>query len=92
MLSGNLQFLLKSTDADVKKYLQMLTFVPLEDIEAIMSEHEVRQTPGSAFRAWIDLCYLQNKPDQRAAQKLLASEVTELVHGCKFHFFLSIEK
>ncbi|KAK9899367.1 tyrosyl-tRNA synthetase [Cystobasidium minutum MCA 4210] len=56
------QFLLKSTDADVKKYLQMLTFVPLDEIDATMAEH-------------------QAKPDQRAAQKLLAGEVTELVHG-----------
>jgi tyrosyl-tRNA synthetase len=35
------QFLLKSTDADVKGYLQMLTFVPLEEINAVLVEHDV---------------------------------------------------
>lgn len=41
------QFLLNSADADVKKYLQMLTFVPLEEIEATMAQHQVHMALAS---------------------------------------------
>ncbi|KAI0743515.1 hypothetical protein C8Q80DRAFT_1181646 [Daedaleopsis nitida] len=56
------QFFLRSSDADVGKYLRMFTLLPLEQIESVMETHE-------------------NSPEARAAQRLLAEEVTELVHG-----------
>ncbi|ODO10957.1 tyrosine-tRNA ligase [Cryptococcus amylolentus CBS 6273] len=56
------QFFLRTTDADVEKYLRLFTFLPLETIQETMSAHESAKS-------------------QRLAQKLLAAEVTELVHG-----------
>lgn len=34
------QFWLRSEDADVKRYLQRLTFLPLSEIDALMAQHE----------------------------------------------------
>ncbi|KEF53815.1 uncharacterized protein A1O9_10216 [Exophiala aquamarina CBS 119918] len=34
------QFLLRSADADVEKFLRLLTFVPLEEIKGLMEQHE----------------------------------------------------
>ncbi|KLT42856.1 hypothetical protein CC85DRAFT_285199 [Cutaneotrichosporon oleaginosum] len=56
------QFFYRAPDADVRKYLSLLTLVPRERIDAVMAEHE-------------------RTPRARAAQALLADEVTELVHG-----------
>lgn len=54
-------------DSEVFKYLKMLTFVPLEELER-------------RFENWKH----QDKPDsKREPQKLLAKEVTLLVHGEK---------
>ncbi|RPD74215.1 hypothetical protein L226DRAFT_509404 [Lentinus tigrinus ALCF2SS1-7] len=56
------QFFLRSSDADVGKYLKMFTLLPLEQVESVMEAHN-------------------KTPEARAAQRLLAEEVTELVHG-----------
>ncbi|OCF54060.1 tyrosine-tRNA ligase [Kwoniella mangroviensis CBS 10435] len=56
------QFFLRTTDEDVAKYLKLFTFLPIEEIDSMMAEHEKSKSA-------------------RKPQKLLASEVTELVHG-----------
>ncbi|KAI6021455.1 hypothetical protein BKA83DRAFT_8081 [Pisolithus microcarpus] len=56
------QFFLRTTDADVVKYLKMFTLLPVEEIESIVKDHESR-------------------PEHRIAQRILAEEVTSLVHG-----------
>ncbi|KDQ21806.1 hypothetical protein BOTBODRAFT_99200 [Botryobasidium botryosum FD-172 SS1] len=56
------QFFLRVADADVSKYLKLLTFRSVDEIDTLMAEHE-------------------RHPERRAAQRMLASEVTELVHG-----------
>ena len=35
------QFLLRSADADVERYLKLFTFVPTPDVEKIMNEHNI---------------------------------------------------
>ncbi|EJF65390.1 hypothetical protein DICSQDRAFT_79516 [Dichomitus squalens LYAD-421 SS1] len=56
------QFFLRSSDADVGRYLKMFTLLSLERVDTVMETHN------------------QN-PEARSAQRLLAEEVTELVHG-----------
>ena len=56
------QFFLRSSDADVERYLKMLTFLPLDTIAQTMQEH------------------LQDE-SKRIAQRKLANEFVELVHG-----------
>ncbi|WWD21766.1 tyrosine-tRNA ligase [Kwoniella shandongensis] len=56
------QFFLRTTDEDVEKYLKLFTFLPLEEINSVMRDH-------------------QSAKSERDPQKLLAREVTELVHG-----------
>ncbi|CDO74466.1 hypothetical protein BN946_scf184979.g21 [Trametes cinnabarina] len=56
------QFFLRSSDADVGRYLKMFTLLPQEKIDSIMESHH-------------------RSPETRQAQRLLAEEVTELVHG-----------
>ncbi|KAM5531682.1 hypothetical protein V8D89_014671 [Ganoderma adspersum] len=56
------QFFLRSSDADVGRYLRMFTLLPLEQVEAVLEAHN-------------------NSREARGAQRLLAEEVTELVHG-----------
>ncbi|TFK86616.1 hypothetical protein K466DRAFT_550097 [Polyporus arcularius HHB13444] len=56
------QFFLRSSDADIGRYLKMFTLLPLEQVESVMKAHT-------------------ETPEARAAQRLLAEEVTELVHG-----------
>ncbi|KAI9478032.1 MAG: tyrosine-tRNA ligase [Benjaminiella poitrasii] len=56
------QFLMKSTDSDVRKYLSMFTLLKEDEILEIMNEH-------------------QKTPEKRFAQRKLADETTELVHG-----------
>jgi len=56
------QFFLRVADTDASKYLKLLTFRSVEEIDALMVEHE-------------------RHPEKRIAQRMLASEVTELVHG-----------
>ncbi|KAI0355554.1 hypothetical protein OH77DRAFT_1495863 [Trametes cingulata] len=56
------QFFLRSSDADVGRYLKMFTLLPQEKIDSVMESHA-------------------QSPEARAAQRLLAEEVTELVHG-----------
>ena len=58
------QFLLTTTtDKDVIKFLRMLTFISLEDIESLEKEMS-----SSDYRP-------------NTAQKILAREVTQFVHG-----------
>lgn len=60
------QYLFKTTDADVARFLRQLTFLPLDAIADI----EARMAAGAAgdYRA-------------NDAQRLLAAEVTRFVHG-----------
>jgi hypothetical protein len=37
------QFFIRSTDEDVGKYLRLFTLLPLERIDEIMAEHQVRR-------------------------------------------------
>ena len=39
---ADIQFFIRSTDEDVGKYLRLFTLLPLERIDEIMAEHEVR--------------------------------------------------
>lgn len=56
------QFFMKTTDADVGRYLKMFTLLPLEEIQSIMQDHE-------------------SYPERCVAQRILAEEVTLMVHG-----------
>jgi len=56
------QFWLNSDDRDVERLLRFFTFLPLDEIAAVMAE----QTAD---------------PGKRAAQRLLAEDVTSRVHG-----------
>eukprot|EP00899_Mesostigma_viride_P027938 jgi/Mesvir1/8329/Mv12592-RA.2 len=60
------QYLFKTPDADVIKFLKMLTFVDLDEIERI----------EAAMRGGAEAGYAAND-----AQKRLAEEVTRFVHG-----------
>ena len=60
------QYLFSTTDADVIRFLKMLTFVPLEEIESI--EGSMAAAHGSGYVA-------------NSAQRRLAEEVTRFVHG-----------
>ncbi|MGI9083935.1 MAG: tyrosine--tRNA ligase [Aeromicrobium sp.] len=53
---------IQSEDAKVGEYLKQFTFLPLDEIDALMAEH-------------------LEKPALRLAQRRLAAEVTDLVHG-----------
>ncbi|KAJ2705477.1 tyrosyl-tRNA synthetase, partial [Coemansia sp. IMI 203386] len=56
------QFFVKTTDADVERFLKMFTLLPIPRIDQILQEHRM-------------------VPENFLAQKLLAAEVTELIHG-----------
>ncbi|KAK9474670.1 uncharacterized protein V1510DRAFT_390028 [Dipodascopsis tothii] len=56
------QFFLRSADADVGRYLRMLTLLPLAEIERVLAAHAAA-------------------PERRAAQQVLAEEMTALIHG-----------
>ncbi|KAI8970239.1 putative tyrosine-tRNA ligase [Mycotypha africana] len=56
------QTFIRTTDDDVKKYLEMFTLLTKEQIKDIMVEHE-------------------RLPEKHMAQKALADEATELIHG-----------
>jgi tyrosyl-tRNA synthetase len=56
------QFWINTDDRDVERYLKLFTFLPLEEISAIMAEQA-------------------RDPGKRPAQRLLARDVTERVHG-----------
>ncbi|KAJ1837904.1 tyrosyl-tRNA synthetase, partial [Coemansia sp. RSA 2703] len=56
------QFFVKTSDADVERFLKMFTLLPVRRIAEVMSEH-------------------REVPENFAAQRLLAAEVTELIHG-----------
>lgn len=62
------QYLVKVADDDVCNYLRKLTFLPLEQIDAL--ENDMRNSERSGYQA-------------NTAQKLLAMEVTRIVHGDK---------
>lgn len=59
---ADIQFFFRATDADVEKYLNVLTLLPPAEIKSVMAEH-------------------RSNPRGRHAQRTLAREVTELVHG-----------
>jgi tyrosyl-tRNA synthetase len=58
------QFWLNSDDRDVERWLRYFTFFPMEEVRAIVAEH-------------------QKEPGKRTAQRRLADEMTERVHGAQ---------
>lgn len=42
------QFFLRSTDADVERYLKLFTFLPMSDIHAVMAEHAQKPSERKA--------------------------------------------
>ncbi|KZS98464.1 hypothetical protein SISNIDRAFT_404137, partial [Sistotremastrum niveocremeum HHB9708] len=56
------QYFLRTEDRDVEKFLRLLTFLPIAEIQALMAQHN-------------------RTPENRQAQRVLASELTELIHG-----------
>ncbi|KIK67382.1 hypothetical protein GYMLUDRAFT_156230 [Collybiopsis luxurians FD-317 M1] len=56
------QYFLKVDDADVEKYLNIFTFIPVSEIRSVMEAH-------------------RSEPEKRSAQRRLAAEITELIHG-----------
>ncbi|XP_043255813.1 tyrosine--tRNA ligase, mitochondrial [Colletes gigas] len=56
------QYFIRTEDADVEKFLQYFTFLPLHRVKSIVEEH---------FK----------NPGLRKAQRILAEQVTLLVHG-----------
>ncbi|KAJ1643025.1 tyrosyl-tRNA synthetase, partial [Coemansia asiatica] len=55
------QFFVKTTDADVERFLKMFTLLPISQIDEVMLQHRAA-------------------PENFSAQKMLAAEVTELIH------------
>ena len=58
------QFWMQMADADVVRYLPQFSLSSLEEVGALIAEHE-------------------QAPEKRTAQRLLASEMTSLVHGAE---------
>ncbi|MGH2686444.1 MAG: tyrosine--tRNA ligase [Actinomycetota bacterium] len=56
------QYWMQADDRDVAPWLRVFTFLPLEEVETILAEHE-------------------RAPERRLAQRVLAREVTTVVHG-----------
>jgi tyrosyl-tRNA synthetase len=56
------QFWLNTSDDDVESFLKFFTFLELENINNIMTEHN-------------------QSPEKRYAQKILAREITDFIHG-----------
>ncbi|WP_213698966.1 tyrosine--tRNA ligase [Acetomicrobium sp.] len=56
------QFWINADDRDVEKFLKLFTFLPIDDIKEVMSNHA-------------------RHPERREAQKILAGEITRVVHG-----------
>jgi tyrosyl-tRNA synthetase len=56
------QFWLNSEDRDVGRWFRTFTFLPVEEVQALIAEHE-------------------REPGKRSAQRRLAEELTERVHG-----------
>lgn len=89
-LSGRpAQFFLRTTDDDVLKYLKIFSFIRVIELHGIIADHKVSCSARGAFppstrrHRCIDnsaVCS-QSQPNHRVAQKVLASEATELVHG-----------
>lgn len=79
-----MQFFLRTTDEEVEKYLRIFTFIRVVELEGIMQDHKVRPTPSGHLSGHL-LTGLpptkQANPKSRIAQKILAAEATELIHG-----------
>jgi len=56
------QFWVQADDADVERYLLQFTLLSVEEVRALVAEH-------------------QERPERRVAQRALARQLTELVHG-----------
>ena len=61
-LTNRNKFFVRSADADVGRYLKLFTFMPMNDINSLITEHE-------------------KQPSKRLAQRKLAREVLEIIHG-----------
>lgn len=51
------------------------------EIEGIMADHKVRTSLVALERRTLTRFSAQAHPDHRVAQKVLAAEATELIHG-----------
>ena len=58
------QYWMQADDRDVGPWLRVFTFLPLDRIEELLTEHE-------------------QAPERRSAQRVLAREVTTVVHGAE---------
>ena len=58
------QFWLNGDDRDIERWLAYFTFFPVEEIRALIAEH-------------------QREPGKRVAQRRLADEMTERIHGAE---------
>ena len=78
------QYFFRAADADVEKYLKLFTLLPLERIGQVMQRHNVSVLETLKPPTNTDFPLVtQLDPPKREAQRLLADEVTELVHGCE---------
>jgi tyrosyl-tRNA synthetase len=60
IIYADTQFFIRSTDEDVGKYLRLFTLLPLERIDEIMAEHQVR--PFSRHSSFILHPYASQSP------------------------------
>ena len=69
---------MRTSDSDVEKYLKLFTLLPVEEISSVLLDHQVH-----SFRSFrkCDSDARQASPEHRIAQKLLAEEVTLMIHG-----------
>lgn len=63
------------------QYLKMFTLLPVSQIDDVLNQHEVPISLVVSVLAPNVSISTQRSPEMRTAQRLLASEVTELVHG-----------
>ena len=89
-----IQFFLRTTDEEVEKYLKIFTFIRVVELKGIMEDHKVRLHHVQLVRPFqttglrVSLAP-KAQPSSRIAQKVLASEATELIHGCEY-LYLSL--
>ncbi len=67
----------------MERYLKYFTLLSLDSVQSIVEEHTVCLTLLDLY--YITLTDHQASPEKRIAQRALADEVTEMVHGGKLH-------
>ena len=74
-----MKFFMRTLDDDIGRYLRPFTLLPLSTIDDIVSKHQVCLVSEGCSNCRLNMI-TQKHPQQRIAQKILADEVTELVH------------